>query len=739
MTTLILSGSSGCPVDAISARLGEVGLAKPVAAGEGALRSPQAWLERMAQHAEPGLAPINPGRAWQLAASEIFLSNLDAACWGWADVRHLRLLDFWTEFEPSIYFLLILSSPEEAIALAQLERGSDIDIGAVLHNWQAQTQIMLAFYHRHQTRTVLTDLRAWYAGQGLSQQPRLARWLGISPDATLDLPAISAPNPLLVLLASLRLEPHADVCALWEEALSYVPPVHQPVPMVAEASSIAVEMLASAQHWKDQALHAQQQVHARDLLFRDTEEALRTAESQRNNAQHACFALEARVAEEETVKLLVYQEKQDALELLEHANRSLALTRLERTDLEKALAASQAAWESLVREHALAVEQAAQESLDREQAFAAARAEWESLGRQQAAAEQIAPPVLDQALLEQQQRADFLSQEKIQLLEELHRVQTQAERLFFELKQAETDLAEAKEKLASLHETMPLRIEPASVEVTPLEDQTLRLILQGLELQGEKINSLEILLKLSSPYLLVLPRSPDAAQTVVLGDWHTLEPGLCERLIGLSVSEWAFVKSIATWVLSEFNKTTAAGDLEPVFDTFRQAIAACDSLFRWDDLRLVNEQRNPDYEHLWISLRHAGCGSQKWRQFDFRLGASNIRDGIFSGHLKYEFPKHPIGVPPQFEHWHQESVDDFGPKFEIRFDVSKNALDASALQSLSAADQQVLLALMGVIGRCLEQLAQRGHSIGRPWSDWREIHNRAMTILFNFVGLPATP
>lgn len=132
MTTLILGGSSGCPLDAVFDRLGEAGLAPPVVVGDGPLRDPQAWMQRLTQHATHGSGALHPGRAWQVAASEIFLSNLDQPCWGWASAQHLRLLDFWADFEPSIRFLLILLSPEEAIARAQTAYGADVDVATVL-------------------------------------------------------------------------------------------------------------------------------------------------------------------------------------------------------------------------------------------------------------------------------------------------------------------------------------------------------------------------------------------------------------------------------------------------------------------------------------------------------------------------------------------------------------------------------------------------------------------------------
>ncbi len=65
-------------------------------------------------------------------------------------------------------FLLVLVSPEEAIALAQSAQGAqgaDVDVAVVLLGWAAETRLMLSFYLRHPDITVLSNLRAWHSGR----------------------------------------------------------------------------------------------------------------------------------------------------------------------------------------------------------------------------------------------------------------------------------------------------------------------------------------------------------------------------------------------------------------------------------------------------------------------------------------------------------------------------------------------------------------------------------------------
>lgn len=73
-------------------------------------------------HTDSDAAPATMGRLWEQLASDLFLANMDAKIWGWADANSLGLLDFWLALDASTHFVLLATTPAQYLAdqLAQL-------------------------------------------------------------------------------------------------------------------------------------------------------------------------------------------------------------------------------------------------------------------------------------------------------------------------------------------------------------------------------------------------------------------------------------------------------------------------------------------------------------------------------------------------------------------------------------------------------------------------------------------
>jgi hypothetical protein len=143
--------------------------------------------------------------------------------------------------------------------------------------------------------------------------------------------------------------------------------------------------------------------------------------------------------------------------------------------------------------------------------------------------------------------------------------------------------------------------------------------------------------------------------------------------------------------------------------------------WRHDHVVLQREQVNPDYEHLWLRLSNARYGERRWAAFDFRLSASNVRRGCFSHLPKLEFPLAASGERKQFDNWFEESEDDMGPKFELRFDIKARAMDVDNWGALSRVDQASALALVRQLPDLLRCLEADGTQIHRAWTDWHQM------------------
>ncbi len=124
-----------------------------------------------------------------------------------------------------------------------------------------------------------------------------------------------------------------------------------------------------------------------------------------------------------------------------------------------------------------------------------------------------------------------------------------------------------------------------------------------------------------------------------------------------------------------------------------------------------------------FSWAMSAYGERHWPTFEFRLSAANVKKGQFSYLPKLEFPLAAQG-PQQFENWFEESDDDRGPKFELRFDIKNKAMDIGLWNALSATDQAQALSMCEQLPVLLQRLQAPGHQhspAGPPWADWQNM------------------
>jgi len=142
-------------------------------------------------------------------------------------------------------------------------------------------------------------------------------------------------------------------------------------------------------------------------------------------------------------------------------------------------------------------------------------------------------------------------------------------------------------------------------------------------------------------------------------------------------------------------------------------------IWQYQQIELKNEQTNPDYEHLWFNCKNAKFADKIWQNFEFRLGNNIVLDNKqLSANIKLEFPK-PELLPFQFENWYVESRDDYGEKFELRFNTNDKAIDLAVWNKLSSCDQKQLIAIINDIPACINYLINNKVRISRPWNDWK--------------------
>ncbi|MBB3102461.1 hypothetical protein [Azomonas macrocytogenes] len=101
---------------------------------------------------------ITLDQVWEQLAEDIFLANHNEPLWYWADANSVHVLEFWLDFDPNIFFILLHTSPHEAL-LGAIRQGADNleALQTTLDDWYTRTQLILRFHLRHPASSVLLD------------------------------------------------------------------------------------------------------------------------------------------------------------------------------------------------------------------------------------------------------------------------------------------------------------------------------------------------------------------------------------------------------------------------------------------------------------------------------------------------------------------------------------------------------------------------------------------------------
>jgi hypothetical protein len=261
----------------------------------------------------PGLliAPLLPqevpGRLWENQASEIFLANLGAVPWGWADPQSLAVLDFWLDFDPRLNFILVCVRPEQVVARLVTGNGDLRDLSATLERWLDWHQTMLRYHHRHPQRCLLVDAGAAARDPQALVQLLIKHWPGIAlsvPD-TLTGNGMQPDDAIARHLAELLLAPFGEVSALQQE-LDATMPVASSIDESRKASESLEALLADYRGLRGGFGKIEQLENERIAL---QEAATRVAQQQKELQRENDLLLHQ--VQEESKALLL---KQDALE-----------------------------------------------------------------------------------------------------------------------------------------------------------------------------------------------------------------------------------------------------------------------------------------------------------------------------------------------------------------------------------------------------------------------------------------
>ena len=164
MKTLCITGTECAMFNKISDTIFNAGIspAKTITQPNGSSMDLNDWHQKVVD--ENSLLSIDSsskiGRVWEQLAVDLFMENVGQEKWGWACPQSVKLLNFWHSFAPQLCFILLYSTPEEAIYTASINEKNNIDNSAdnIIQQWIANQQIMLKFYLKNPQQTLLVNV-----------------------------------------------------------------------------------------------------------------------------------------------------------------------------------------------------------------------------------------------------------------------------------------------------------------------------------------------------------------------------------------------------------------------------------------------------------------------------------------------------------------------------------------------------------------------------------------------------
>ncbi|MEQ8817621.1 MAG: hypothetical protein RLO51_24520 [Thalassobaculum sp.] len=154
-----------------------------------------------------------------------------------------------------------------------------------------------------------------------------------------------------------------------------------------------------------------------------------------------------------------------------------------------------------------------------------------------------------------------------------------------------------------------------------------------------------------------------------------------------------------------------------------KCVALRNKMLIYTDVFLVNEQKNPDYEHIWIRIEGAELAHLKYPVIEFRLSSYFANKGEFGKNIKIEFPEQPM--KHVLDQWYPESEDDHGPKLELRFSAP-NSMDNEVWSRLSKNDKVLVIGILLRISMVLATLDARNEKLSRGAESWNQVASFAI-------------
>ena len=680
MKCICITGAIQSDLEVVSNIFSQVGMQLPKTANRGDLIDIASWHEQAeiidAEEAKSGHTLAKPGRFMEQLAGDIFVANNKSDCWGWADVRSAKLLDFWLNFDPRLYFVCVYVSPQQMLANAMSSGGEIGSVGAVMAAWQTHYQQLLRFHLRNPQRSLLVDVSECVKYPHLLIERCIEQWA-----LKIDMPVVAEPRS--IAHDSLALYLANQLCQDYPQAVSLQ---HE---LVATLSHLAdIDQTANS------ALLLPEQIVADYRVLKDRSVEQELLETTRYELEASVLKHDAQqkrigTLKSEVAALTVVCDKQSSL-VIEH----------------------QAEIDRLDKKYNAAITGYAQQQKDAEQ-------ENELL-------------LLQLQQVQEELERYFLQYKDIQ--KELQIAETRWQRMlrrnpdYFDF---DYDAIEVRPDENKDNRTMTWCLKNLVVADRILSKIEFKTVMrQGVAgfVFSRQPDNVGMFARWPANY-----ENQDELTLIPLDKNNILER-FNDILTGLSTSDWELLNVLIRLldrVLQQPQILTSSVGVNLEFlrsglDELRTSIEKTPAMLRYDQVALKRELVNPNYEHLWLRFDNLSFGNKRWSEFEFRLACSPIRSNEFGYYPKLEFPDETGRAP--FEAWFIESYDDFGAKLELRFALPE-AMDIDVWQRIAEHDRDFLSALVARLPAILATLQNSGIELKRPWEEWVDMAKEVQRIL----------
>ena len=216
-----------------------------------------------------------------------------------------------------------------------------------------------------------------------------------------------------------------------------------------------------------------------------------------------------------------------------------------------------------------------------------------------------------------------------------------------------------------------------------------------------------------------------------------------KSFLALTSAEWKQIQLTIQLFKSHIQNKWQGADLAYEFDpSFWNLILAklcltVDKLppvLRFDQIKLKRELVHKDYEHLWIELSNLQLDDFIRDKFELRIAASMIEIWGFSKFPKFEFPLID-GKRKPFDSWYEESKDDYGGKYELRFSLEKGLFDYTTFKNISLKDQALIQSVILNSPRIIQVLIAEGVIVSRPLGDWSDFAMKSAVVFKKIISM----